>query len=66
MRNLKKQAVLIALGSAMALGAVTTAFAQERPQNGYGYYQNGYGNGSQYAPSYGNGGAAQGSGNGEQ
>jgi hypothetical protein len=63
---MKKQALLITLASALAVGATTTAFAQEAPQNGYGYYQNGYGNGSQYAPNYGNTGAGQGEGNGEQ
>jgi hypothetical protein len=46
MTKMKKQALLIALASALALGAVTTSFAQERQQNGY--YDNGNGNGSSY------------------
>ena len=45
MTNMKKQALLVALASVLALGAVTTSFAQEAQQNGY---QNGYGNGSSY------------------
>ncbi len=44
---MKQHALLIALASALALGAVTTSFAQERTQNGY--YDNGYGY-SQTAP----------------
>jgi hypothetical protein len=48
---MKKQALLIALASAMALGVVTTSFAQERTPNGYYQNQNGYNNGyGQYAP----------------
>ena len=56
MTMIKKQALLIALASALALGGVTASFAQEAGQNrsSGSYYQ--YGNGSgQYAPSYGNG-----------
>jgi hypothetical protein len=43
---MKKQVLLIALASALALGAVSTSFAQVREQNGA--YDNGYGNGSSY------------------
>jgi hypothetical protein len=62
----KKQALLIALASALALGAVTTSFAQEAVQrnNGYSYQYNGssqYGS-SQYVPGYGNIGAGSGPG----
>jgi len=60
----KKQALLIALASALALGAVTTSFAQEAVQSNNGsYYQY---NGSsqsgsnQYVPGYGNIGAGSG------
>ncbi len=66
---MKKQALLIALASAMALGAVTTSFAQEAPgprYNGYGYdqYNNSApnGTGQQYVPGYGNTGAGAGPG----
>jgi len=45
--KMKKQVLLIALSSALALGAVTTSFAQERVQNGYSQNDNGS---SQYAP----------------
>jgi hypothetical protein len=54
--TMKKHALLIALASALALGAVTTSFAQEAVQSGSngGRYQ--FGNGSsQYAPAYDNG-----------
>jgi hypothetical protein len=44
--QMKKQALLIALASALTLGAVTTSFAQVREQNGY--RDNGYGNSSSY------------------
>jgi hypothetical protein len=57
MTQMKKQAVLITLASALALGAVTTSFAQEARQ--YGNAQRYAPNGtysSQYAPSYGNNG----------
>lgn len=43
---MKKQVLLIALASALALGAVSTSFAQVREQNGA--YDNGYSNGSGY------------------
>ncbi len=66
MRSMKKQVVLIALASALGLGAITTSFAQEAQQNGsngsyYQYAPNGNGS-SQYAPSYGNTGAGSGPG----
>jgi uncharacterized low-complexity protein len=35
MTKMKKQALLVALASALALGAVTTSFAQEATQNGF-------------------------------
>jgi hypothetical protein len=55
MTKMKKQALLIALGSALALGAVTSSFAQEAQQYGNAprYAPNGTYSG-QYAPSYGN------------
>jgi len=46
MTKMKKQALLVALASILALGAVTTSFAQEAQQNGY---QNNFGNGSSYS-----------------
>ena len=62
----KKQALLIALTSALALGAVTTSFAQEAVQNGNNgyYYSQGYSQygSSQYVPGYGNIGAGSGPG----
>jgi uncharacterized membrane protein len=63
----KKQALLIALASALAFGAVTTSFAQEAVQgnNGYRYQYNGSSqNGSnEYVPGYGNIGAGSGPSN---
>jgi ABC-type sugar transport system substrate-binding protein len=42
---MKKHALLIALASALALGAVTTSFAQEAGRYGYtGGYSSQYGN----------------------
>jgi len=65
----KKQALLIALTSALALGAVTTSFAQEPPRNDNNgsYYRyapsaNGtsqYGP-NEYVPGFGNVGAGSG------
>jgi uncharacterized low-complexity protein len=46
---MKKQALLIALASALTLGAVTTSFAQVREQNGY-YDNNSYGYSQSTAP----------------
>lgn len=46
---MKKQALLIALASALTLGAVTASFAQVREQNGY-YDNNGYGYSQSTAP----------------
>jgi uncharacterized membrane protein len=69
---MKKQALLIALASALALGAVGTSFAQEAPapnsdrfygNNGYNYNgSNGSATGQQYVPGYGNTGAGSGPG----
>jgi uncharacterized membrane protein len=61
-KMVKKQALLIALASALALGAVTTSFAQEAVRSNNGSYYNGssqYGS-SQYVPGYGNTGAGSG------
>jgi hypothetical protein len=57
MTNIKKQAALIALASALTLGAVTTSFAQEARQygNAQRYAPNGTYSG-QYAPGYRNNG----------
>jgi hypothetical protein len=57
MTQMKKHAVLIALASTLALGAVTTSFAQEARQYGntQRYAPNGTYSG-QYAPNYGNNG----------
>ena len=63
-KMVKKQVLLVALASALAIGAVTTSFAQEaaRRDNGYSYQYNGSSqNGSsQYVPNYGNIGAGSG------
>jgi hypothetical protein len=45
---MKEHALLIALATTLALGAVTTSFAQERMQNGY--YDNSYGFSQSAAP----------------
>jgi uncharacterized membrane protein len=67
--KIKKQALLIALTSALALGAVTTSFAQEATQNDNGAYSSSQGaySSSQYGPNnyvpgYGNTGAGSGPG----
>ena len=64
--TIKKQALLVALTSALALGAVTTSFAQEavRDRGNSWSYQSGndssqYGP-NQYVPGYGNIGAGSG------
>jgi uncharacterized low-complexity protein len=56
---MKKLTLLVALASALALGAVTASFAQETDGNYSTQYQHApYANGSsQYAPNYGNNGA---------
>jgi uncharacterized membrane protein len=61
---MKKHALLIALASALALGAVSTSFAQEAPRaRYYGYDQyNNSATGQQYVPGYGNTGAGSGPG----
>jgi uncharacterized membrane protein len=61
---MKRQALLIAIASALAFGAVTTSFAQEAVQNGngsYSQYSSQYGS-NQYVPGYGNTGAGSGPG----
>jgi hypothetical protein len=67
--KMKKQALLIALTSALALGAVTTSFAQGAPDPNSGSYygSNGTfnnsgpnGTGQDYVPGYGNTGAGSG------
>jgi uncharacterized membrane protein len=64
MTKMKKHAVLIALASTLALGAVTTSFAQEARQygNAQRYTPNGTYSG-QYAPNYGNDGGYGNGGN---
>jgi hypothetical protein len=66
MTKMKKHVALIALASALGLGAVTTSFAQEPQQNGtsgsYNQYAPSDNGSSQYAPSYGNTGAGSGPG----
>jgi hypothetical protein len=69
---MKKQALLIALASGLALGAVTTAFAQESPgvdPNSSSYYGSNNGTfnnsgpngiGQDYVPGFGNIGAGSG------
>jgi uncharacterized low-complexity protein len=62
--TMKKHALLVALASALALGGVTAAFAQEAPSasyNGYDQYNNSA-TGQQYVPGYGNTGAGSGPG----
>jgi hypothetical protein len=62
MTKMTKPALLIALASALTLGAVTTSFAQEAQRYGYGQRYAPYSNyyGQQSAPSSGNGDAASG------
>ena len=69
--KMKKQALLIALASALALGAVTAAFAHEAPRvtpnrvyNHYAPYRHyaPYGSGTVYVPGFGNIGAGAGPG----
>jgi uncharacterized membrane protein len=57
---MKKQALLIALASALAIGAVTTSFAQEATQNDNGAYSSSQYGPSNYVPGYGNTGAGSG------
>jgi hypothetical protein len=62
---IKKQALLIALTSALAFGAVTTSFAQEAVRNDNGAYSQFNNSSSQYGPNeyvpgYGNVGAGSG------
>jgi hypothetical protein len=56
----KKQALLIALTSALALGAVTTSFAQEASRYDNGPYSSTQYGPSNYVPGYGNTGAGSG------
>jgi hypothetical protein len=60
----KKHALLIALASALALGAVTTSFAQEAARgnnsSNYRYDSSSQYGSSQYVPGYGNTGAGSG------
>jgi uncharacterized membrane protein len=63
--TMTKHALLLALASALAFGAVTTSFAQEAVQNDNGSYS--YNSSSQYGPNqyvpgYGNTGAGSGPG----
>jgi len=64
--TIKKQALLVALTSALALGAVTTSFAQEAVRTGNGAYSSQFNNSAsqygpnEYVPGYGNVGAGSG------
>jgi hypothetical protein len=64
--DMKKQALLIALTSALAIGAVTTSFAQEATRNDRGTYSQYNDNSSSqygpnnYVPGFGNTGAGSG------